>query len=83
MKLVNKTELLVVSKTERDSANGNKYYKLVCIQNGEVFEGNVSEEIYNSVKLNTPYVFITEYGKGKKRDGEYEYFRIIGLPKSN
>ena len=82
MKLVNKTELLVVAKTERES-NGNMYYKLVCIQNGEVFEANVSEEIYNTVKINTPYVFITEYAKGETRNGKYEYFRIIGLPKSN
>ena len=83
MKLVNKTELLVVAKTERESANGNKYYKLVCIQNGEVFESNVPLDIYNSVKDQTPYVFITEYASGRSQNGEYQYFRIVGLAKSN
>ena len=83
MKLVNKTELLVVAKVEREAQNGNKYYKLVCVQNGEVFESNVSADIYNAVKDQTPYVFITEYASGRSQNGDYQYFRIVGLAKSN
>lgn len=83
MKLVNKTELLVVAKAEREAQNGNKYYKLVCVQNGEVFESNVTTDIYNSVKEQTPYVFITEYASGRSQNGDYQYFRIVGLAKSN
>lgn len=79
MKLFNKTELLVVAKAERESQNGNKYYKLVCLQNGEVFEANVSADIYNAVKEQTPYVFITEYASGRSQNGEYQYFRITGI----
>lgn len=83
MKIVNKTELLVVAKAEREAQNGNKYYKLVCVQNGEVFESNVSADIYNAVKDQTPYVFITEYASGRSQNGEYQYFRIVGLAKTN
>lgn len=83
MKIVNKTELLVVAKAEREAQNGNKYYKLVCVQNGEVFESNVSADIYNAVKDQTPYVFITEYASGRSQNGDYQYFRIVGLAKSN
>lgn len=83
MKLVNKTELLVVAKAEREAQNGNKYYKLVCVQNGEVFESNVSVDIYNAVKDQNPYVFITEYASGRSQNGDYQYFRIVGLAKSN
>lgn len=83
MKLVNKTELLVVAKAEREAQNGNKYYKLVCVQNGEVFESNVSADIYNAVKDQSPYVFITEYASGRSQNGDYQYFRIVGLAKSN
>lgn len=83
MKLVNKTELLVVAKAEREAQNGNKYYKLVCVQNGEVFESNVSVDIYNAVKDQNSYVFITEYASGRSQNGDYQYFRIVGLAKSN
>lgn len=83
MKLVNKTELLVVAKAEREKQNGDKYYKLVCVQNGEVFESNVSADIYNAVKDQSPYVFITEYASGRSQNGDYQYFRIVGLAKSN
>lgn len=83
MKILNKTELLIVAKSEREAQNGNKYYKIVGVQNGEVFESNVSAEIYNSVKEQTPYVFITEYASGRSQNGNYEYFRIVGLAKSN
>jgi len=83
MKLVNKTELLVVAKAEREAQNGNKYYKLVCVQNGEVFESNVSADIYNAVKDQSPYVFITEYASGRSQNGDYQYFRIVGLAKTN
>lgn len=85
MKLLNKTELLVLAKAEREAQNGNKYYKLVCMQNAEVFESNVSADIYNSVKEQTPYVFLTEYASGRSANGDYQYFRIVGFPsaKSN
>ena len=83
MKLLNKTELLVLAKAERENtSNGNKYYKVVCMQNAEVFESNVSAEIYNSVKEQTPYVFITEYASGRSQNGEYQYFRIVGIASS-
>ena len=79
MRIANKTEFLVLAKTERPNSNGGSYYRLICMQNGEVFESNVSMEVFNAVKEQTSYVFITEYASGRSQNGDYQYFRITGL----
>ena len=51
------------------------------MQNAVAFESNVNVDVFNQVKEQTKYTFITEYAKGSSRNGSYEYFRILGLAK--
>lgn len=83
VKIENKTDLLVLAKTETANRNDPsvKYYKLLCMQNAVAFESNVNVDVFNQVKEQTKYTFITEYAKGESRNGGYEYFRILGLAK--
>lgn len=75
MKIVNTTKLFVMNKVKTQGIKdpSKTYHKLVVSQDEDAGTINCPEEVFNAVKANEVFTFVTEYNE------KYESFRIVSV----